>query len=386
MLIGTEPPAWAEQTWEYAELAFVARQFPAADLAVQLLEAACGKTTLAEFEVTVPPARGPANWRRDPSFARLDRLPLPRPTTTYRITAVDQDYSAWPDTMLVGESCPSFPEPKSAWRAFTEGDFSRTGAQDPPHELAVIRIAESRAWISHVHVAPTKMTVDVQGDAAEGCVLELNSTADRTSQKLDGSGTVTLTLAGGLPDHAWLWLKHGTTWLDYLSIDPRSAWTGDLSRANVEIEVPVDPQANVEALIAAGEGPQVEFKEELVGGRKLKTVAAFATGNGGTIVYGINKDEVTVTGLGGDDPTKLRDHLGDLIQAAVIPTPDFTVTDYQIDDKTILVLDVLPGQSPPYGVVSSSDTRNKPEYYVRRGASTPPAQPSDLREAVRNRQ
>lgn len=204
------------------------------------------------------------------------------------------------------------PEPNSAWRAFTEGDFSLSGAQTPPTDLAVICIAETDAWIGHMHVTATQVTVEVHGDAVAGCELELYGVTDRTSQRLDGPGTVTFSLAHGLPDHAWLWLKRGTNWLDYRSVSPRSGWTGDLARAGVEIEVPIDSQVSVEALIAAGEGPRVEFKRELVERRKLKTATAFATGDGGTMVFGIDRDEMTVIGLDDQEPTKLRDRLGDL--------------------------------------------------------------------------
>jgi predicted HTH transcriptional regulator len=110
-------------------------------------------------------------------------------------------------------------------------------------------------------------------------------------------------------------------------------------------------------------------------------VPAFATGTGGTIIFGINRDETTVTGLTGDS-NSLRDQLVNFVRAAVIPMPQVTVTPYTIDGKLILALDVEQGQSPPYGLISSPDAREKPEFYVRRGASTYPAQPSDLREST----
>ena len=34
----------------------------------------------------------------------------------------------------------------------------------------------------------------------------------------------------------------------------------------------------------------------------FKTVAAFATGDGGILVFGSDPDELTVTGLDGEDP------------------------------------------------------------------------------------
>jgi len=93
----------------------------------------------------------------------------------------------------------------------------------------------------------------------------------------------------------------------------------------MDLAVPSDPQANVEVFLAAGEGPQLEYKRQLPAdaGQKramFKTVAAFATGDGGTIVFGIDPDELTVTGLDGEDPKKLRDRLYDLVHRTVVPS------------------------------------------------------------------
>jgi hypothetical protein len=250
----------------------------------------------------------------------------------------------------------------------------------------MLRVAENEAWIGNVHVTPTQVTAAVHGSAVKGCELELFGVSDRSAQRLDGAGTVTFPVSNGLPKSAWLWLKRGSKWLDYRSIDAQSGWTGDLTRALVEIEQPIEPQANIEALITSGEGPQLEFKEKLPAGSRerkiLKTVAAFANGNGGTLIFGINRDEVTVIGLGEEDPGKLRDQLVNLVRAAVTPTPHVTVSHYRINGKLILVLDVEPGQSTPYGLIADPGSRDKPEFYVRRGANTYPAQSSDLREAI----
>jgi hypothetical protein len=197
---------------------------------------------------------------------------------------------------------------------------------------------------------------------------------------LDGPGTVTLPLTNGLPEDAWLWLKRGKQWLDYRSISLQSPWTGDLTRSEVKIETPIDPQASIEALIAAGEGPHIEFKRQLVEYHKLKTVAAFAAGAGGKVVFGIDSDETTVIGLDGGTAQELRDRLGDLVRVAVIPTPEFDVAPFIVNEKTVLVLTVEPGTGS-YGVVPHRGGDDKPEYYVRRGANTYPAQPADLNQA-----
>jgi hypothetical protein len=101
--------------------------------------------------------------------------------------------------MLVAESCPSFADVNNAWRAFTENDYALTGAQSPPTDLAIIRIAEHEAWLGPIHVGPTDMTVEIHGDAVNGAVLELNGATDRMDHRLDGPGTVTLPLTNGLP-------------------------------------------------------------------------------------------------------------------------------------------------------------------------------------------
>lgn len=386
-LIGAKPPQWSETLWEYRDHVFVACRVPATALAVLCSTQEGSTLALGPLAVSVPAASGPAHSNRRPSYARLDHPPLPVPAADITIASADQGARNVPQTILVGEGAPSFPEPNSAWRAFFEGDFSLIGAQGPPTDLARLRFAESDAWLGRVHVTPTQLVVAVEGSRVNGAELELFGVSERSSRWLEAAGEATFPLAQGLPAHAWLWLKRGTTWLDYRSLDPGSGWTGDLDRAGVQIEVPVEPQAHIEALIASGEGPQVEFKEFLPAKqnrRTLKTVAAFANGDGGTMVFGINRDEVTVTGVDGDNPTKLRDHLVDLVRGTVFPMPHVEARHYSIDNKLIVVLEVSPGTNPPYGL-STPDTRDKPEYFVRRGASTFPAQPNDLSEAVLSR-
>lgn len=388
-LIGAEPPGWQEQAWEYEQIAFEACSIRAAELAALCSTTGGDVLSLGNRTVTTPPTQPDTQMTRRPSFARYDRPPLPWPVTDYEIPAVGSNGTNFPHETLVAAFGPSFPEPQSAWRAFSEGDFSLTGASGLPQPGSMLRLASAGGRIGHVHVTPTQLSAEIKGDDLTGAILELNGTEGRSATELSGPGTVTFPLPGGLPGSAWLWLKRGMSWLDYRSIEPGSGWTGDLARAGVEIDIPAEPQANVEALIAAGEGPRVEYKEQLPASSKdrrmLRTVAAFATGEGGTIVFGINRDEVTVTGLGDGDPGKMRDRLVDLIHAAVIPMPQVAADPFTIDGETVLVLDVKTGQSPPYGIVMDPGSRDKPVYFIRRGASTYPAQPSDLREAILSR-
>jgi hypothetical protein len=259
-LIGAEPPLWAEAVWEYEQLALVSGRIPARRLAGLCPPGPGESITIGRFQASVPGAMGPASWTHRPSYALHERVPLPMPVTEFQIAAGALNRQL-AHHVLVAEGAPSFPEPNSAWRAFSEGDFSLAGAAQPPNQLALLRMAEDEAWIGNVHVTATQVGVQVHGTAVQGTELELFGTSDRSHRRLDGPGTVTFTVSNGLPKSAWLWLKRGSSWLDYRSIDARSGWTGDLARAGVEIEQPVEPQANIEALIASGEGPQLVSRE-----------------------------------------------------------------------------------------------------------------------------
>ena len=162
----------------------------------------------------------------------------------------------------------------------------------------------------------------------------------------------------------------------------------DLARAGVEIEFPEDPDSQIQALLSQGEGLQVEFKRQLpedsVESKRtvFKTVAAFANGHGGSIVFGVEKDEATVCGVDDVDLITARDRLAQLARSTVTPAPEVEVAAYEVDGKTLLVLAVARGTDPPYGVTLPGRKDKPVEFYVRRDATTFPARPEEIRTAV----
>jgi hypothetical protein len=383
-LVGAEPPGWQDETWQYAQVLLLAVKVRTA-----ALKAVCTaeEFRVGEFALAVPSASGPGNGERRPSFSPHDEPPLPMPVTEWRIAASDS-FRQVPTERCVGVGdTPSFFEPNSAWHAFSQGDFAPSRIVGPPTDLAKIRIMERDARIGRVVITATQISVDVLGDDVAGAELELFAAHDRQVRQIDAAGTVRLSLPRGLPAGAWLWLKRDGDWLDYRTLDPRHGG-GDLAASGVEVEAPVDPQSVIEALLAVGEGPQVEYKEYLPSPkdrRTLKSVAAFANGDGGTLVFGVNRDEVTVVGVSEDQPvTKLRDDLVNLVRGSVVPMPQVSAQHFRVDGHLLITLTVEPGQSPPYGL-SLPTARDKPEYFVRRGASSYPALPGELREAALSR-
>jgi hypothetical protein len=90
-----------------------------------------------------------------------------------------------------------------------QGDFSLTGAQSPPTDLATLRVIQDAGWLGRVHVTATRLTAEVHGTSLDGCELELFGVTGRASQPVSSPGEVTFSLDRGLPGHAWLWLKNG---------------------------------------------------------------------------------------------------------------------------------------------------------------------------------
>ena len=132
----------------------------------------------------------------------------------------------------------------------------------------------------------------------------------------------------------------------------------------------------------------MEFKRQLPGDSAeskrtvFKTVAAFANGYGGSIVFGVESDEATVCGLDGIDPVAERDRLAQLARSIVTPAPEATARVYEHDGKTLLVLAVRRGTDPPYGITLPGKKDRPAEFYIRRDATTFPARPEEIRNAV----
>jgi hypothetical protein len=312
---------------------------------------------------------------------------MPWPTSAYSLHAPpspDRSFTNQPvQGFLIGDDCPSFPSYETAFQAFFYADFSPAPGRGGRSELALVRVVDGRGWIERVRVTPASLEIDLGGTQVEGARVELNSATQRTAVPATEGSRVSVPLPEGLPRGAWLYLSRDREWLDYRAIG-EGMGQGDLARTGVEVEVPDDPESVIGALLAAGEGPSTEFKRQLPADsdeskRKIfKTVAAFANGHGGNLVFGVESDEATVCGVEDGDLIKARDRLSQLAWTLVTPSPVVEVRPYEVDGKMVLVMTVERGGSPPYAV----KIKGQAEYYVRRDATTFPARPEDIRDSV----
>jgi transcription antitermination factor NusA-like protein len=220
-----------------------------------------------------------------------------------------------------------------------------------PSSFGVVRVVDGRAWLDKVRITPTALQVHVAGGDVAGARVELNSATYRADARVTETDQVSLPLPDGLPPGAWLYLSRKREWLDYRAIGEYRA-PAELAHAGVDVEIAEDPDSEIQALLAQGEGLQVEFKRQLPENSDeskrtvFKTVAAFANGHGGSVVFGVEKDEATVCGLEDIDLIAARDRLAQLARSIVTPAPEVEVRTYEHDGKTLLVLTVSRGTDP----------------------------------------
>jgi predicted HTH transcriptional regulator len=114
----------------------------------------------------------------------------------------------------------------------------------------------------------------------------------------------------------------------------------------------------------------------------MRTVAAFANGDGGALLFGVD-DDGEITGIPPKEAGAAIDRLTNLIRDTVRPLPVFRAEIIETAGRYILVLTVEPGEQLPCGV--GADRRDV-RYYIRRAASTFPASPDDLRALIQTRE
>jgi hypothetical protein len=358
---GEEPPAFERATWLYEAAAFTAAPQRGSTVADWLAQRKINQGRL-ELAIADLPTHVTVE-RRDSGFAGAFST-LAWPSVVWAVGLANQ-YTHQFRGDLVADDAPAFLEFDQAAAAFfglpPSLNRSLSGRE------IVLRVQDRRARIAAVRVRPTEIVAQVEGEALAGATLAVSGDQPGAVERLTGAGEVHLPHADGLPTRPWLALHR-----DYELLDRRYL---EASAAQAGVEVEVDAATQLAVLLAGGEGPRTEFKRELPSDPRgvMKTVAAFANGDGGTIVFGIDGEGVVV-GLAGVGLRKASDRLANLIRDHVHPLPlyDFVV----LDEDDVLLAQVYPSPNTPYGV--GTDPRDV-VYYLRRGANSFPATPADVR-------
>jgi Putative DNA-binding domain len=368
---GTPPPSWRPDRWLYERASFVASTVSGDSVAGWFDQR---RVELDSLSLEVPDLPDAVQVeRRQSGFGGIWE-PLSWPNVVWSMRLGEQFTGQLPGELVAEGLRPflSFDQAAGVFLGVAMSPSRGFGGRE-----IVFRDQDLRGRIGAVRVRPTELIVEVEGDALEGASVGVGGDWAVPSARLAAeTRRVRLPLVEPLPSRAWLALHLDRELLDHRYLG--DAW----GQADVEVEG--DRRTQLAVLIAGGEGARAEFKRELPGADPtgaMKTVAAFANGDGGAIVFGVD-DEGTVVGLDGGGARKGADRLANLVRDYVRPLPPYEI-DVLDTDGTVLLLTVSAGPDAPYGVGTSD--RNV-VYYVRRGGTTFPATPGEVRAAVRARE
>ena len=116
--------------------------------------------------------------------------------------------------------------------------------------------------------------------------------------------------------------------------------------------------------ILKGESEKIEFKENAKTNTYIKTVVAFANGNGGKIVFGV-KDNKEIVGV--ENEFEVMDGIINAISDSCYPmiVPDISL--HTLENKTVILVEIEGGKKKPYYLKSKGIQKGT---YIRSGATT----------------
>lgn len=106
--------------------------------------------------------------------------------------------------------------------------------------------------------------------------------------------------------------------------------------------------------IMSGESGYLEFKQMVPEKSEtyIKTVIAFANGSGGRIVFGVENGTLNVVGIKQENVFSLMDGITSAICDSCTPMITPIVTLASIEEKVVIVVNIMPGGQRPYYLTS----------------------------------
>lgn len=380
IISGGEPPRWESIDWRYPEYVFIAFTTSGGTAAEWLRE---GNITFKDVAIPAPFHAQLSRERRESGWGTNSCESLTWPSEEWRLSRTDSPNSPQARE-LISARAPSFANPDIPTARLL--GVSYAGYNNSAREF-VVRQQDRRGRLAGIRVDAAELTISVEGEDLAGATVELASTTPGPTEELDASpsATIRFPLPNGLPELAWLVLRNGNQGLDSRSL----SWPTRGERPGVEYVV--SSGNRLEAVVVGGESSTLEFKEQLPEqtdrSRRnvLKTVAAFANGAGGTILFGVTNDGAIVGLQPEEDQPDAEDSLTILVKSWVHPLPHFELQSLPVPDnpeRRVIAVVVNAGDQPPYAAGTTPDNMT---FYVRRSATTFAVMPDEVRTlALRN--
>ena len=378
-VLGEAPPNWTEILWDYGGVLFAASETTGPTVAEWIER---GAVTWKNIEARLSELNEYASVDRHESrWNGRSHEPLRWPSEVWRISRGNNIQPATAE--LIGPNAPSFMRYEVAVANLLSADYHGWNISGSEY---VVRRQDPRLRIDAVRVRPTEIEVEISGKGATGAVVEVVGTTPGQVAALDkATDRVVIPLEHGLPDDPYLLVRTDHDWVDRRALS-RGTYVHRAAPDDVLHEV--DAATALDVLTVQGEGPTLEFKEELPGESQeairkvMKTVGAFANGDGGTVLFGVS-DDGNLVGVVAIGRTTAQERLTDLVRAWVDPLPSFAVEVIETKEGgAVIALHVEGGTNPPYGV---GTTATATTYYVRRGSTTFAVSPSELGALIRSR-
>lgn len=361
-----------ERIWRYPTALFLELFLPGAQAAALLRG---GTHDIHGIRVFAAPPQFPtASSQRLRGQEEWGRVTTQWPRTEWSISRDPAAPQPGYDVLLGGDG-PSFSNFDQALSAFLYGRPHDHNANRS--DLWRIVLPQRGGWFTQISVAADLLTVDIAGTALDGAMLELSAAVGNEAQPAAAPGTYWFKLPHGLQHESLLILRRHDQWLD-LRTFPMPVF-GRARDASIVWE---QPGPELEMLLAAGEGQHLECKREVPEGesrkKMLKTIAAFASQDGGTVLIGV-QDDLQITGL--PDPEKVDKQalqVVNMIRDTVEPVPPYATRVIDHDGKKVLAVEVSGG-----GQMYAYRSGQRLEFYVRVGPNTVPARHHEVAAGFR---
>ncbi|HEU5377169.1 MAG TPA: ATP-binding protein [Ktedonobacteraceae bacterium] len=386
LIVGPQA-SWEGEEYEYKDVIFTAHTTRGAEVANWLQNGAV--TTWYNRSFPLMPINSYVDFSSYPSHSKAGSFILSKPFTMYRVAfsaaVPGREYE------FISENAPFF---LARWEA--ERHLLYDVAEDAVHSTwqtpepgIYVYIEHSDAWLEKIHFSLMALEIHLGGTSLERTKLKVVGTGIQGYDDYPRQDIVTIPLPDGRPDYLKIALVQGNTWLDYY-IDDKNYRSNphNPQRTNVTFAEP-EPKEKIQALIDRGEGKTIEFKAEIdlsQGKLKwLKTVAAFANGNGGDLLLGVRDEDGTVVGFGSTlskhgSIAKLKDAITQAISDNIDPVPEIEFLDAHVGGYDVLGITIEPELSKSYAIYQNGSV---PVYYIRRGATTRVADNNEVQELIK---